>query len=117
MDLAISGSKNHELLLRLPMVPPMETEEVTEPMTRTVQTRFRDIPFEEAVKCHSAKTRKYASPEGWAQLRGQPILIETPGRGKDRSITFLCNGPFYRTQLVGKAGEIWVCLHVAEVGD
>jgi lysozyme family protein len=78
-----------------------------------VQTRYRDIPWEEAGKCHHDTAR---FRDEWERRRGQPIRIKTPAVPiVERP---LCAGPFY--VLVGyiwKDRPVVVCPHIAEIGD
>lgn len=77
-----------------------------------IETRYRDIPWEEARKhFHDGDA------ERWSTIKGRPIRIITPAspEAQDR----LCEGPFFtvvgRIQLNGNG--CCVCPHIAEIGD
>lgn len=83
----------------------------TKPMI--IQTRYRDIPWEEARKCQSSFTEE--SEPFWNKVRGRPVLIQTPAT-EGHSLEVICGGPFYlRVPFDGRAGI--VCPHIAEIGD
>lgn len=79
-----------------------------------IETRFRDIPWEEARKCFQD-----GSPEGWARFRGSPIKIVTPQLSKSNVDSPRCSGPFFKAPfLYCDSGEpLCVCPHVVEIGD
>lgn len=73
-----------------------------------IETRYRDIPFEEFVAC--AEKPGENAVQWWEVHRGQPVEILTPPCSV---INFACDGPFYKVK-----GEPWaVCSHIAEIGD
>lgn len=80
-----------------------------------VRTRYRDIPFEEYLRCEPGSTR----PDLWEAKRGQPIEIIVPASARP-SRRWVCEGPyFYRADgAVGIHGyRLAVCPHIAEIGD
>lgn len=83
-----------------------------------IETRYRDIPFEEAVSCGTG----FMTPEGWEKRRGSVVRIRTPAvtRAQYNEFHFKCDGPFYETLLASRGGSNWrvlVCPHIAEIGD
>lgn len=82
-----------------------------------IQTRYRDIPFEEAKKC---QPKLQAS--AWDSLRGKAVTIEVPPQnmaGLQEQLG-ICSQQIYKTadgKPVGYARARWVCAHIAEIGD
>ena len=80
-----------------------------------VKTRYRDIAFEEAVKC-TPQLNTLDMADVWIQSQGQTIEIETPCLpDKSPFSFFVCGGPFYK--VVGVPLPYVVCPHIAEIGD
>ena len=81
-----------------------------------VQTRYKDIPFEEAAKCSTPRGILANSRDVWEQqLRGKPLLIETPPIATPQIEYACCGGPFY--QVAGVEQRYMACVHIAEIGD
>lgn len=76
-----------------------------------IQTRYRDIPLEQARKCQA--DYPCGLPK-WEQLRGQPVRVLSPPYDGEPHFSVLCKGPFYRHAEID--GMI-VCIHIAEIGD
>jgi len=76
-----------------------------------ISTRYRDIPYEEAIKCAKPPLGGVGRDQWEKEYRGKPLKIETPA--VDKHEKWACSGPFYSV-----AGE-WssVCPHIAEIGD
>lgn len=81
-------------------------------MPLTIKTRYRDI--EHAEVCEDFSPGFRPTPEEWASLRNKSIVIETPG-AESRGPWFNCRGPVYR--VVQPGDPIYVCSHIAEIGD
>jgi len=81
-----------------------------------IETKYRDISFEEALQCCSEEFLKLkeASKEVWERNRGKLVLIQTPPTTINM-LYFKCNGPFYN--IVGMKDRYSVCPHLAEIGD
>ena len=85
-----------------------------------IETRFRDIPFDEAAKCAVPEVRDNVEHrKTWeTEFRGKPIRILTPAVSPIAHIVvdnFLCEGPFF--DIVGMRRGSVVCPHIAEIGD
>ena len=76
-----------------------------------IQTRFRDIEQPE-----------HETYSDWSIWRGKPVLIEVPA-SEPRNWLYpkRCDGPYFRvvgqTHPSVKDATLWVCGHVAEIGD
>lgn len=87
----------------------------------TIQTRYRDIPFNEAAKC--APLLANTDPHFWeSKRRGQPVTINVPGFARANGRFFECSGPFYDVASPpvmhkGVLIQHTVCPHIAEIGD
>lgn len=80
-----------------------------------IQTRYRDISFEEASKCASPEfLNGINGPETWEKNRGRAISIETPPTDLVDLRYWSCRGPFY---YIAGSNEYAVCPHLAEIGD
>lgn len=81
-----------------------------------IETKYRDIPFEEIASCSHAAQSGHAgwSRERWDCWRGKPISIITPAADPARAAGFVCGGPFFQ---VAGYSEYAVCPHIAEIGD
>ena len=80
-----------------------------------IQTRYRDIPFEEAIQCHVDASD--VKPERWELARGTAISIEVPGVPGPVAWA-RCSGPFFRSSWKRLDGRYaGVCPHIAEIGD
>lgn len=78
-----------------------------------ITTRFRDIAFEEVLKC--APTTSLTREEWESEMRGRPVRIETPAYGPpDSDSRIICGGPLYAYPGLYRRG---VCPHIAEIGD
>lgn len=79
-----------------------------------IQTRYRDIPWEEAKKCCVPEIQADWTPEKWdARKRGTPVQIITPPVHRFyASSVYRCDGPWY-----AKVGGNGVCIHHVEIGD
>lgn len=77
-----------------------------------IETRYRDIPFKEAVKCEPRKSGKVYR-DWWNSVRGKPISIKTPPFFRDEGSPIVCKEPQY----VVVGGVVAVCPHIAEIGD
>lgn len=80
-----------------------------------IQTRYRDIDFDEAAKC----VRGPASPSKWAALRGTPVGFSTPPIAEPQWKFVVCDGPFYELYPPEYDGDYraMACVHIAEIGD
>jgi hypothetical protein len=77
-----------------------------------IQTRYRDIPWEEARKCLHGGNEWRAE---WERCRGKPISIQVP---ETTAGAALCEGPFFIVpgyQWEGR--KVAVCPHIVEIGD
>lgn len=83
-----------------------------------IETRYRDIPWEELRQAHKPERAMADHPEWWAKLRGKPVTIETPPL--DAPASAECNEPHYRLAeghpFISGRGAI-VCCHCVEIGD
>ena len=78
-----------------------------------VKTRYREIPFEEAIQCHVMDSEDFCRQQ-WAKWRGQPVAIFTPAlTAEERPLRARCDGPFFSKT----DRETSVCPHLAELGD
>jgi hypothetical protein len=81
-----------------------------------LQTRYRDIPFEQIEQDHAGATRMpYETAEYWnTRLRGKPVTIQIPGNPPEADH---CREPVYWI-VKGPVGHLSaVCSHLAEIGD
>lgn len=81
-----------------------------------VETRYRDIPYEEARKCYQGGVVPKGGGDGkrpWKVLRGQPVSIIVPATNSHRP-EIVCGGPFF---LLADDDRYVVCPHIAEIGD
>ena len=78
-----------------------------------VRTRYRDIPFSEAVKC-----ARVIGPEDrihWERdMRGKPVHIVTPPLPYNSNERIKCGSALYA---VADSPLLAVCPHIAEIGD
>lgn len=78
-----------------------------------IETRYRDIPFEEVQGGFSADVVEQAR-EVWPTLRGRAIRIHAP------ALTLVaerpCGGPFYEI-IEASTWPYLACPHIAEIGD
>ncbi len=80
-----------------------------------IQTRYRDIPYEQASSClHQASSR---DRERWeSEFRGWPVSIIVPAA--PTVSTPLCGGPFFVVpNMTWEGRPIAICPHIAEIGD
>lgn len=79
-----------------------------------LKTRYRDIPFEEALKCAAPGSPDWTR-ERWEFWKGRTFSVIAPPCDPRRALgVFSCEGPFY----VGvDHPEYAVCPHIAEIGD
>lgn len=78
---------------------------------RVIQTRYRDIPFEEAAKWQGNVNPEYR--EIWeTQMRGKEILISAIPTD-----SYICKCCAVYFPVLGKARPYLVCPHIAEIGD
>lgn len=87
-----------------------------------LKTRYRDIPFEEAVKCATPEGLEYCRNAGvnWdQQQRRKPVSVLYPPITTPQWKYARCGGPFYRVLKPDgtRDGEFMVCVHIAEIGD
>lgn len=75
-----------------------------------IRTRYRDVPFEGAIKCETEPADD--AREQWDAVRGKPLLLLTPACTNNDHGTS-CHGPFYERV----DGRHCVCPHTAEIGD
>lgn len=80
---------------------------------KTLETRYRDIPFEEVIKCATRPPAK-GGAEVWEGIRGRPLRVLLPPCTGNHASEFRCKGPFY--QNADKPSHC-VCVHIAEIGD
>lgn len=83
-----------------------------------IQTRYRDIPFEEAVKCQPISATEPDAQSVWAKLRGGAVQIEVPANAP-RGLC-VCGGPFFwiYPDTRNKEGyRFMACPHIADIGD
>lgn len=81
----------------------------------TVKTRYRDIPWEEAVQCSPNLTR-----ERWDKVyRGQTVNVTGGPEPPEEFKKFTnCQGPWWRTNRMNTDGHVAaICPHIAEIGD
>ncbi len=77
-----------------------------------VKTRYRDIPFEEVVDGFSENERELARDK-WDSMRGQPVAFKTPADPGEREGG--CGGPYFKN--TANVWPLYVCPHIAEIGD
>lgn len=87
-------------------------------MGMIIETRYRDIPFEEAMQCYEY-LHPSKSAADWKRYRGQPVTIVTPPIDISTIRHMRCKGPFYATQCqpYDSKWRVVVCPHIAEIGD
>lgn len=80
-----------------------------------IETRYRDIPYSEVLKCIPNSD---GSAEDWDRTcRGKPVRIQVPAFGAPSPLShFVCSGPLYYVHPVTSA-LAGVCPHIAEIGD
>lgn len=82
-----------------------------------VTTRYRDVDFEEVLKCVKGDTPQNRA--AWAKMCGQPVRITAPPVSEAiaaaQYLVWKCRGPFYLTPALGPNSAI--CVHLAEIGD
>lgn len=76
-----------------------------------VQTRYRDIPWEEVQRLHHMMPHGGKGPEDWERNRGRQISIATPAR----QAVIECGAAHF--DVVGEPVPRWACSHIAEIGD
>lgn len=76
-----------------------------------IQTKYRDIPWEEIARIHNPKMPK-DSLDWDSQMRGRPVSIIAPALPDSDG----CGGPWFRIA-DGPTKATWVCPHLAEIGD
>lgn len=76
-----------------------------------VKTRYRDVPWEEIAAIHAPKMPQ-DSLDWESEMRGKPVMIRTPALPDDDG----CGGPWFRI-VDGPTKALWVCPHLAEIGD
>ena len=92
-----------------------------------IQTRYRDIPFEEARKCAGPNSIAIldvnTARAKWEKRRGKVMTIQTPQTIDSRrnNSKCACDGPWYRVlsidgRDISLLGAI-ACTHLAEIGD
>ena len=88
---------------------------------RVVQTRYRDIPFEE-VACAKGLAELDCCSRPWSETRGTAIFIRIPA--DNHPIRTGCTEPRYRVvdnngnPLTNSRGQgVSVCPHAVEIGD
>lgn len=77
-----------------------------------IQTRYRDVPWDEIEPIHRQAGMSSDSLDWETEQRGRPVEIQTPAWPD----TDYCGGPFYKV-VKGPHGAMWVCPHLAEIGD
>jgi hypothetical protein len=83
---------------------------------RIIRTRYRDVPFEEVLKCASKYHPRFPDERlWWESHRARSVEIVTPAfrSGKWPRSKYACEGPFYAVAESAYA----VCPHIAEIGD
>lgn len=83
-----------------------------------IHTRYRDIPWEEAIKCWSHN--EPGDRELWeSHRRNRPVSIGVPAIATTARYPFICEGPFFSTTLTPRdPSRIVVCCpHIAVIGD
>lgn len=80
-------------------------------MSGIVQTRYRDIPWEDIAAIHNP-VMPQDSIDWDSQMRGRAVEILTPALLDSDG----CGGPWF-TILNGPTKALWVCPHLAEIGD
>lgn len=82
-----------------------------------ITVRYRDIPYEEAIRCLTPEGFRVSEALGgiqrWNKLRGRTARIITPATHQ-KQVNFSCEGPFFRG---ADQPEYGLCAHVAEIGD
>lgn len=77
-----------------------------------VKTRYRDIPFEEAIKCAVMRPGIIREArKNWRERKGKPVAIIAPADPNQWEYV-RCEGPFFWT-----TDDFLVCPHIAEIGD
>lgn len=85
-----------------------------------VRTKYRDIPFEQVLKC-VIRCNTTGNRTAWEKkMRGAPIVIQTPQVSDEVAAAqremFVCGGPFFM-DVTNNARNAAVCVHIAEIGD
>jgi len=83
-----------------------------------IQTRYRDISFEELRRVHDAMFYSSARVGDWSEKRGKLINVETPPIPEEQldPNARKCGERWYRI-VSGVFQGNWVCPHIAEIGD
>lgn len=81
-----------------------------------VETRYRDLPWEEIVD-HFTDQARPTKPEWEENFRGRQVIIRLPGYSNDGPPPklFKCQGPLFAVIHALRTGA--VCQHIAEIGD
>lgn len=80
------------------------------------KTRWRDIPFEQAMKCGPQNLSVHELQEGaeaWEKSRGTEIEVILPALTMEPYPKY-CDGPFYRSAINPNQ---CACAHVVQLGD
>jgi hypothetical protein len=78
---------------------------------KTIQTRYRDVPWSEIAAIHEPTMPK-DSLDWELQMRAKALTIQVPALPDNDG----CGGPWFRIQ-DGPTKALWVCPHLAEIGD
>lgn len=78
-----------------------------------VTTRWRDISYEEAMKCTVPPINHERGSRFWDAHRGKLVDIQTPACDGTHDL-YACLGPFFQ---LARTPQICVCAHQIEVGD
>lgn len=82
-----------------------------------IKTRYRDLPFEQILKCLTAEGVSIVDNARnraiWESFRGGPVSIITPAI-KPNGDCIRCDGPHFR---IYQMSHSVVCPHIAEIGD
>ena len=86
-----------------------------------ISVQYKDISYEEVIKCMTEAGKVLADPEAWNNIRNTFVQIETPLNPdiQNQRIYLSCKGPFYIICNSSKKykGQDLVCPHVAIIGD
>ncbi len=82
-----------------------------------IETRFRDIPWEDVSKCSRQPTE--ASRAWWEKRRGTAVKIITPSSSVIDRSQWACDGPVYTVvnDVTYDKSHYGVCPHIALIGD
>lgn len=85
-------------------------------------TRYKDIPYEEAIKCAVPGTLQPDSRDKLEKSRGRVIQVETPPIATRQYLYARCEGPFYKVFPPRQSKShpecyLMVCVHLTEIGD